>query len=300
MNKKKGILIAVVIFGLLVLSGVILYLYKINGSSIDSQKVSSHDKLFEFFDIFTQDKDIGIPKIEFMYPEEKLIVFSYPISQETASFAVYDYKNKIFYKNIGSSMLGEMIVPEAFIGSDKLLMYKNTEDNGNSLFVQDFNNNIVKTISNYIPSIYEVYPKYGEKIRIYTDEKHLNKLVLDTKTLNISVVVSGNYSVINDDTIIFTLDNKNDLTKLELIRIQDDGASKWFILGTYYNGSGNDSIEYSKKQDLDLTERLKLNCSLAGHASIEINDYQGSGGHSPAFANLVNVINLSPDNKNCK
>ncbi|MFZ2205399.1 MAG: hypothetical protein WAV23_02320 [Minisyncoccia bacterium] len=159
-----------------------------NNPNINTQQLPSSNKLFDFFDTFTADKNTGTPSIQFMYPEQHLILLSYPTSQETGSYAVYDYKNDLLYKGIGHTDYGSQNYPVAFLGVDKLLMFANCSDADDicSRFtVQDFNNKIIKTLMTDVP-IHEVYPKYGKVITIDTNTKDSGRFNLNTETLELT------------------------------------------------------------------------------------------------------------------
>jgi hypothetical protein len=202
MKTNKGFALVSIVFIIiivLVVGGITYYIGTKNNSVLENsvlntnntntkQSISSN-KLFDFFNTFTIDKDIGTPTVEFMYPEQKLILISYPTSQENGSYAVYDYKNDILYKGIGSTTT--RLLPEAFIGSNKLLMYNFPSDGPGStntkgsLTVQDFNGKIIKTIMTDI-TLYEVYPKYGKIIVINTNTKDNGRFNLNSETLELS------------------------------------------------------------------------------------------------------------------
>jgi len=161
-----------------------------NGVINNSSAVVSSNKLFDFFDTFTIDKDIGTPTIEFMYPEQNLILLSYATSQESVAYAVYDYKNDILYKNIGFGYVGSSSQPVAFVGNDKLLMYNSSGDDlsaniKGSFIVQDFNNKVIKTIM-ADTTFHEIYPKYGKIIFIDINTKESGRFNLNTETLELS------------------------------------------------------------------------------------------------------------------
>ena len=153
----------------------------------EQQVATSSNKLFEFFDTFTANRDMGTLRIEFMYPEEHLILLGYPTSQEMGAYAVYDYQKDFLYKNVGDSYYpngGRF--PQAFIGSDMLLMYNiEPEEVVGDFVIQDFNNNIIKTIMTNV-SLHEIYPKYGKVITIDTNMKDEGRFVLDSETLELS------------------------------------------------------------------------------------------------------------------
>lgn len=60
------------------------------------------NKFFELFNTYTMEKDMGNPTIDFAYLNEGLLLFDYPTSQETEDFGVYDYRNDVIYKNVGT------------------------------------------------------------------------------------------------------------------------------------------------------------------------------------------------------
>jgi len=164
-----------------------------NNSNANIQQVASSNKLFDFFDTFTANKDMGTPQIEFIYPEQHLILLEYPTSQETGAYAVYDYQKDILYKSVGDSYYpsgGRF--PVAFVGTDTLLMYnvgiEEVDASGNpkgDFVIQDFNNKIIKTIMTDVP-LHEVYPKYGKVIVIDTNTKDEGRFILDSETLELS------------------------------------------------------------------------------------------------------------------
>lgn len=159
-----------------------------NKTAITSQPTNNiiSNKLFDFIDTFTMDKDMSTPRTEYMYPEEHLILLSYPTSQESRAFAVYDYKNDILYKNIGYSGMGGSSIPMAFVGEDKLLMFNLGEEQiKGTLTIQDFNNKIIKTLMTNT-SINEVYPKYGKVIVIDTNQQDSGRFNLNSETLELS------------------------------------------------------------------------------------------------------------------
>lgn len=154
----------------------------------------AENKLFAFFSTFTQDKDTGTANIEFMYPEAGLLLLRYPTSQETGSYAVYNYKKDILLKDIGGNYyLDGADIPVAFIGIDKVLIYEQRPTiNGDEwanfqLSIRDFNNSVIKTIP-LTAKIQEVYPKYGTPIyiRVGKDPKTTKTYILNTETFELT------------------------------------------------------------------------------------------------------------------
>lgn len=205
MKTNKGftpISIVLIVILLLVVGCISFYLGKnsssykdiavvTNNPNINTQQLPSSNKLFDFFDALTvEDQNAASEKIEFVYPKERLILLSYGTSSESGAFAVYDYKNDILYKNIGNSSIGDTSVPEAFVGTDKLLMWNFGEGDGSGitkgdLTIQDFNNKIIKTLMKNTP-IHEVYSKYGKVITIDTNTKDSGRYNLNTETLELT------------------------------------------------------------------------------------------------------------------
>ncbi len=149
----------------------------------------AQNKLFSFFDTFTADKDMGTARTEFMYPEEHLLVLYYPTSQETGSYAVYDYKNDIMHDKVGDwNYVASQDIPVAFVGTDKLLIKSSTENQqpSNSITIRDFQGNIIQELFKNA-SISEIYPHYGKNIFISTQQEGKQKTyILDTETLTLT------------------------------------------------------------------------------------------------------------------
>lgn len=152
---------------------------------LEKNNINSTNKLFEFFNTFTSDKNRATPSIKFMNPDENLIVLDYWTGSETNSYAVYDYKNNILYKDIGGEGIGGGSHPEAFVGNNKILVYSEDDFGKSSITIQDFNNKIIKTILTNTP-LYEVYPKFGKIITIDINQKSSGRYLLNTETLELT------------------------------------------------------------------------------------------------------------------
>lgn len=195
-NKSKTNTVLLVIIIILLVAGLVYFFFndskqkvldqknEINNPNINTQEKISSNKLFDLFDATSQDGPV-VSSIKFINPEQHLVILHYWISQETGAYAVYDYKNDVLYKNIGSSGIDGSNEPKAFIGMDKLLMYSNFAETKSSLTVQDFHNKVIKTIMTDKP-LHEVYPLYGKKITIDTDMKDSGRFNLNTENLELS------------------------------------------------------------------------------------------------------------------
>lgn len=159
--------------------------------SKSEQIVTLSNKLFSLFDTFSAEKQLGQPEVKIIYPEEKLILLSYPTDQELGSFAVYDYGKDILYKNI--SIEDGYHIPIAFVGNDKLLMHNlpnfdsgSPEDKIETLTIVDFQNSLIKTLLKD-KQIYEAHPVFGSTIIIDTKGKDSMPYELNTKTLDFNI-----------------------------------------------------------------------------------------------------------------
>lgn len=155
--------------------------------------VSAPSKFFDLFDTFTADKDMGGMTIRFSYPDQHLLVFEYPTSQESFEFGVYDYKNNVMYRPTGGSSQDQGVSePRAFVGSDKLLTYTSGEDTFGKavvpmLSITDFKGNQVKALLRG-ETVQEVYGNYGESVIIRTGPQNnssTKNYILDVKTLEL-------------------------------------------------------------------------------------------------------------------
>ena len=147
----------------------------------------TQNKLFSFFDTFTADKDMGTARIEFMYPEEHLMLISYPTSQETLEYGVYDYQRDILYPRLGSSTMDDSIIPQAFVGNDKLLVYySGSSATPPTIDIVDFHNQQIKEL--FINrKLYQVFPKYGDLLHLQMDNANTPKMYqLNPETLEVT------------------------------------------------------------------------------------------------------------------
>ena len=177
------------------------------------QATSEQNKLFAFLDsrknVFVEPGYTGQISIPVLDHTRSLMIIYYPIHQEGANYAIYDYKNNIFYDKIGNSGIGEVpnmpnATPEIFLNQDLVIMEAgiNSDSPNNSeypLSVKNFRtgetvkvlpikfdfkslvNNQVR-FSEYGPGMTAIYVN-----QLTNENKILSSLkyILDTKTLEV-------------------------------------------------------------------------------------------------------------------
>ncbi len=150
-------------------------------------QVVEPNKFFEFFDTFTLSRDMGAVNIVFSYPDEHLIAFKYPTSQESVEFGVYDYKNDRIYKGIGTMGIGGGAEPKSFVGSDKLLFYTDIEDKTPVISIVDFNGKEIKQLLTGM-KLNQAYGDPANSLILITEPPKKGKAenyMLDVKTLEL-------------------------------------------------------------------------------------------------------------------
>ncbi len=190
MNTKILTSIALVIAGMLLGYGIAT----LHGKA--GQTEHSQNTFFEFIDTVRADSGMddlmSPPRIEVLFPEKDLFAFSYSTSQETTTYAVYDYKKDTLYQDIGYAAMAESNIPLAFVGDQKLLMYAENSDSpkpleNTTITITDFNKNIAKTLLTGVRIISPVRGDYEGKLTFSTIDMHneTKEYVLDTKTLDL-------------------------------------------------------------------------------------------------------------------
>ncbi len=155
-------------------------------SSTDSNQ-SFGDDIFAIWNNFTSSRDMGAPRINLSYPDNKLILLEYATSQETHAYKVIDYGNKKLYPEIDGGYVNGLSV-RAFLGSDKLVVNRYYEDKPGVIAVVDFYGKNIKDLITLQPeeSIHEVY---GNGATVYvTIANDNNESDLSLKTYMIDAV----------------------------------------------------------------------------------------------------------------
>lgn len=181
---------------------------------IDKSKISSN-KLFEFLDskkdFYTDPvyKDGGEIDIIELDHNLGLMMVEYPTSQESSNYAVYDYKNNLFYDKVGNSGLDEVpnmpnAKPEVFINQDQVLVRSgiNSDETNSSEYPLSVKNFRTGEIVKVLPIKFDLKSRYYNQVRF-------SQLQDGKIYIYVSQVLNGN-KILPDVTYIL------DVTTLEV------------------------------------------------------------------------------------
>jgi len=222
---NKNIIIASVLF-LLIGFGV-GYLYFKNSpvlnNVVENQEVKTEtqeqvkaeqNKLFAFLDskkgFYTDpvSKDGGEIRITKLDHNLGLMVVDYPTSQESSNYAVYDYKNNIFYDEVGNAGLDEIsnmpnATPAIFINEDQVLMEAgiNFDESNNSEYPLSVRNFRTGALVKNLPIKFDMKSPTYNQVNFGLENAGKVLYIYVYQRRNDQQVVSSSTYVLNPETL---------------------------------------------------------------------------------------------------